>query len=458
MLDDLIYQLTTINNYDYVLYLSTLIGATFLGFLFWKPSYAWKIVLITSPISVQFAQLIGETTDLHIPLDIGAGILGLATGMVFVLRAVNLPSSSLLKFLGAYFLWMGITTFFSTNTLVSAKWLISQIAYFFAFTLGSQWALQTPLELRNLYIGLGVAMLFVLPIIWSEHAIRNFDYEASNLVPFPYFREHTVYGAYTAWLLCAYVIFWWYERKIHWLFFISLIAIAWIFTYSRGGWLSAIAALLIVSLLHLFQRLTPILKFSATLASFFVIGGGIFSLFQYDPEFLTKTFTRAMGPIAGHLASSFDVKENLSNLERINRWVAAWQMIQSRPLTGFGPNTFVHEYSAYQKSLYKTKISVELGEVGGAHNEYLATGADMGVPGLILLSGIYLLTLLYGFRIWFRSTKPEIRMIAGVLTTSFLSYALHALINNFMDHEKMATLIYLTWGGILLLQKHEAYA
>lgn len=121
-------------------------------------------------------------------------------------------------------------------------------------------------------------------------------------------------------------------------------------------------------------------------------------------------------------------------------------MIQERPLHGFGPNTFAQEYSAYQRSLTRTSVSVEMGEVGGAHSEYLTAASELGLPGLLLLLGIYLTTLFAGIRGFWRSQDPARRWTYALVTFPLLSYYLHSFINNFMDHGHMAALVYLHWG------------
>jgi len=186
--------------------------------------------------------------------------------------------------------------------------------------------------------------------------------------------------------------------------------------------------------------------------------GGLLALLQYNPEYLELQAYHVGGETGKHFASSFDVKQNLSNLERVNRWFAALQMIEERPGFGFGPNTFSREYSAYQRSLTRTAISVELGEVGGAHSEYLTAASEMGLVGFLLLIAVYGRSMWLGSKGLYRPIPYAERAVFILLGLPLLSYYLHGFINNFMDHGHMAGLVYLHWGLLGGLESRGIFA
>jgi O-antigen ligase len=75
-----------------------------------------------------------------------------------------------------------------------------------------------------------------------------------------------------------------------------------------------------------------------------------------------------------------------------NNWAGAMQMVKERPLTGWGAGLFpVYQlYYTQQGNLvapnFKTATRVSLSEQ--AHNFYLQTAAELGLPGLLLMVGV----------------------------------------------------------------------
>lgn len=418
--------------------------------------WAWLILVGGIPWASEIADL--DLFTLTLPTD-ALAVLG-SLGIIFYVlfhpeKIVQIFSSSILRWIIAYIAWMGITTLTSTDTTVSMKFFLSQSAYFIAFGIGAYlWSKREGTDLSLLYLRvLGVSAIIVLGLCVFQHielgALRSHVDKAIE----PFMREHTVYGAYSAWFFTSALVLVFMHRSFYGFILLGISAVALLLSYSRGGWLSALAALVIWGMIELLRRLTPYVRL-------LVLGGivlgsiaGITFLVGYNPEILRVQARQIVGEIGEHAATSFDLKKNPSNLERINRWFAALQMIEDRPWFGFGANTFAQEYSAYQRSLTRTSISVEMGEVGGAHSEYLTAAAELGIVGLILLLGIYLTTLGTGIGGIWREKTPERRWSYALFTLPLISYYLHGIINNFMDHGHMAALVYLHWGVMAALQR-----
>ena len=93
-----------------------------------------------------------------------------------------------------------------------------------------------------------------------------------------------------------------------------------------------------------------------------------------------------------------------SLVERFYLWDRAIHVIEARPLTGTGINTYAVAHQKYDKTQnWRVKNYY-------AHNGYLQMGAEIGIPGLFL----FLLFLLNFFKIslknikdWLRGSKPE---------------------------------------------------
>src|SRR5690554_1814044 len=97
------------------------------------------------------------------------------------------------------------------------------------------------------------------------------------------------------------------------------------------------------------------------------------------------------------LQSAANISSDASNLERLNRWGAAWNMFKERPVFGFGPATYAFEYAPYQDPEKLTIISTNFGNQGNAHSEYLGALAEMGLIGI--LSVLVFVTALFYYGI-----------------------------------------------------------
>jgi len=418
--------------------------------------WAWLFLALGIP----WASEILETTTftLTLPTDIFAALGGLTIGTYFLLfpeALLPLWKVPILRWVILYLAWMGITTAFSTDVLVSMKFWLSQTAYFGAFGVGGYlWIKESERgkKYETLTYLLLLSAIGVMSLCIIEHIQLGATRTTVNKSIHPFMREHTVYGAYAAWFFVLGIVLFVMQPNILRGVAAVVAGTALFLSYSRGAWLTAIATLGIWAVIEVLRHLSAMMRFLlvATGGLALLVGGLI--LISYNPDILQLQARQQIGEAGGHLISSFDVKKNPSNMERINRWFSALQMIEERPIFGFGTNTFTQEYSAYQRSLTRTSISVEMGEVGGAHSEYLTAASELGLPGLLLLLGIYGSTLYFGLRGLWRTHDASLRWRYAILTLPLLSYYLHGFINNFMDHGHIAALVYLHWGMLAALQ------
>lgn len=448
-----------INYYAVVFTVTVIVGVGLLFSLPFGARRAWLWALLGLPWAAEVLPI--EDTLITLPTDMIAGTVGIALlGYLLLFSPHTLKAawgeSRLFRWICFYLLWMGVTVPFSQDTWVSLKFWMSQSAYAVTFGLSAYlWA--TPehtSELARVYARWVLpSALLVLAVCVIEHLILGGVSSAVERATKPFMREHTVYGAYSAWFFVgAMVLF--FARHTFWGgVAVGVSGAALILSYSRGGWLSAVGALGLLGAIQVFRRLSPVGRLVAAGTTGVVGLLGIVALIQYNPQILQQRAYQQGGELGKHLVSSFDVKQNASNLERVNRWFAALQMIEERPWLGFGPNTFAQEYSAYQRTLTRTSISVELGEVGGAHSEYLTAASEMGLPGLVLLLGIYFLSLKIGLAGFRRASTSTQRWQYALLVFPLVSYYLHGFINNFMDHGHMAGLVYLHWGWLAALER-----
>ena len=162
----------------------------------------------------------------------------------------------------------------------------------------------------------------------------------------------------------------------------------------------------------------------------------------------TKNDTVSSDNFSEHIKSISNISTDASNLERINRWMSALRMFEKRPLTGWGPGTYQFQYAPFQHSSEMTVISTNSGNGGNAHSEYIGLIAEQGWPGLMFML-VFLITLfITGFRVINNLEDGADRSVAICAILGLVSYFCHGVLNNFLDMDKAAVLV---WGSASLI-------
>ncbi len=455
------------NYYDIVTALT--IGVLALAALFLitqKARLLWILAVACIPFSseiiVELPIQAMNLPALFFPTDFLAGII---TGFIFLALPIlggqtggnlGLRNSKIFTFWVLYLFWMFVATLLSVHLIVSAKFFVMQFAYMLAYGgLGYYLMSRGAVDIESVYkrylIGALVATFFVCV---TEHIILGATRDTVDEAIKPFFREHTVYGAFTAWMFVAYFILWRNSMVSLSLLVALLFSGAALFlSYSRGGWLSVLGALGLWPIISWLGRLRRNQALATVAGLGLLIVGGISFLLSQGQMWLEDKLSELLGDTGRRIASSFDVERDVSNLGRIHRWIVAWELFEKEPVHGIGPNAFPEEYHAYKRSsmLFQAIKKTDLA-YAGIHSEYLTALAEMGLPGLLLLVAMYGLTLYYPFR-YAVSAQSEYHKVTGWLVAlPLLSYYLHAFINNFMDHGKIAALIYMHWGAAMALE------
>jgi O-antigen ligase len=140
-----------------------------------------------------------------------------------------------------------------------------------------------------------------------------------------------------------------------------------------------------------------------------------------------------------------NISTDESNLERINRWNSAIRMFREKPVFGHGPGTYSFRYAPYQLLRDKTGISTDFGDMGNAHSEYIGPLAESGFLGSLSFVIIGVVSLITGFRVYFRLTNKRLRGIVLGMILGLITYLIHGSLNNFLDTDKASSLF---WGFI----------
>jgi O-antigen ligase len=277
------------------------------------------------------------------------------------------------------------------------------------------------------------------------HAGYRFGEKESHWVMWPFFKDHTIYGAIVA--LVVPLLFGLFLSKKHpplvqavAIGFIVISLLGLYFSYTRAAWLSILAALGVLALIKFRVRFSII----ATVG----IISAVILLFSWDAiqmELERNKYEHTTEEFGERLQSATNVSTDASNLERINRWTCAIDMFKERPVFGFGPGTYAFEYARFQHPENLTIISTNFGDLGNAHSEYLGPLAEMGLIGMLLMIGLVSAIFYKSITLYNRwpQEDTEMRTLLLAIILSLTTYFVHGILNNFLDTDKAAVPI---WG------------
>lgn len=298
--------------------------------------------------------------------------------------------------------------------------------------------------------GLSIVVVYTL----VHHAQYAFAHDPAHWVMSPFFKDHTSYGAIIAFFLPFLVAAVWlpgYSRTRRGVAFVLLLllTVGLVFSFTRAAWVSLIGALGVFLVLKLRIPVWALVVMA-------LAGGGIY---WANEEQITLALERnreeSSDDLREHVRSISNISSDASNLERINRWNSALRMWQERPVFGWGPGTYMFQYAPFQASSERTIISTNFGLGGNAHSEYLGPLSEQGVPGMLLMVALVVVTGLRVLRLYQRIPDGADRRLLVALFMGLVTYYLHGVLNNFLDLDKASIPFWAFTAMIVLLDlKH----
>ena len=369
--------------------------------------------------------------------------------VLFQLRRPIIPtttwSSPIVWSAGFFLFWVFITSITSAHPVVSFKFLLARLWFIVPVLLFGTYVFRERKHIIAFFwlfsAGMIIAILYTLFI----HAGYRFGEKEGHWVMWPFFKDHTIYGAIVA--LVVPLIFGLYLSKKHkpliqavliGFMFVALLGLY--FSYTRAAWLSVIAGLGVWALIAFRIRFSLV-------AGTALIAGTIlfFSWSSIQMELERNKYEHTTEEFGEKLQSAANVTTDASNLERINRWSCAIDMFRERPFFGFGPGTYAFEYARFQEPENLTIISTNFGNLGNAHSEYLGPLAEMGFLGMIsilLIVGTIFYTGINLYNRWPKEDR-EMQVMLMAMIISLTTYFVHGILNNYLDTDKASVPI---WG------------
>ncbi|MBU2553855.1 MAG: O-antigen ligase family protein [Bacteroidetes bacterium] len=352
----------------------------------------------------------------------------------------------------AQLLWMLFTMFTSEMPIVSLKYLVSRLWFVVPFYFMAAMLFK---DLKNIkwFLWLYLSALTIVVIYTlTLHSQHGFDEEVGHWIMYPFYNDHTAYGAALAMFIPVSIGFLFYPNlAVKWRVItagvVLVLLVGVVFSYGRAAWISLIIALgvLIVDFLRI--------KFYVIVITLAVLLGLFFSFQQQIIDKLEKNKQDSSANFVEHVQSITNISSDASNLERINRWQAALRLFDERPVLGWGPGTYQFVYSPFQRAKEKTIISTNLGDMGNAHSEYLGPLAEMGIPGMLIVILLVTMMMITGLRVH-KNGNAEVRFLSMMALLGLITYFSHGVLNNFLDTDKLSVPV---WGFIAILVALDVY-
>jgi len=125
----------------------------------------------------------------------------------------------------------------------------------------------------------------------------------------------------------------------------------------------------------------------------------------------------------------------------------AVDMIKERPLLGWGGGGWQEAYQSFMDYRYTTRQ---------VHSHYFQVGAETGIPGLLVVAGIWISFLYLAHRMYHSSwDNPARRQLSWTLTIAFLMIAGHAMIDFDLSLSALTLVLWSTFGLIAGLSRGE---
>jgi O-antigen ligase len=409
------------------------------------------LLLISLPLSFEYNFSPGLGTDIPDEM-LMLFVAGLFIGYwVYSPKAISRDALShpLLVLLLTSFAWMAVAVLFSTQPVLSFKFLLAKCWYIGAFVLAPLIVFKEKKFIRTAAIAIAGTMMLAAIIILIRHYKHDFKFANINDATTPFFRNHVNYSAM---LVCIMPVLFAFlngtrskEKKLVIAGFILISLAALFFSYARGAWVALVIGLMA------WWMIKKRLLFYGYVAAIIISVAALFWLktndryLQYANDYQTTIFHK---DFKEHLVATYQLKD-VSTAERFYRWIAGVRMIKDNWLTGYGPNSFYYNYKGYAVPAFKTWVS-DNKDHSTVHNYFLLTTIEQGIPGLLLLVILFGVMLYYAQYLYHRVKDPFYKataITAGVITTMIIVVN---FLSDLVETDKIGSLFFLSLAVLIV--------
>ncbi|MBK7138248.1 MAG: O-antigen ligase family protein [Bacteroidetes bacterium] len=417
----------------------------FVAIGFYDFKWLYFLLILVMPLSIEVSLPGGFSTDLPTePIVIGLMLVFVFTAFLnpTILKGDFFmhPISILLVI---HFGWILSSSIFSTDFVLSLKFLLSKFWYLSVFYFLTGLIIINERILRAIIWIIFIPTIVGIVVIMERHSNFGYLFEYINKAVVPIYRNHVNYGVFITMLVPLMVMGrFWYKKgsiiRLIWDLGIIITLVGIYFTYTRGAWLALLACPIIYFIVKR-KKMKQVLMVSAISVTLFF--GYLISnqnYLRFAPNY-ERTIYHAN--LKDHLVSTFS-GQDMSTMERFYRWVAAFNMVGEKPLFGFGPNTFVKNYKSYTVNSFVTYISRNE-ENSTVHNYFILLLAEQGITGMLIFAFWVFVLLTYAERIFHQQkTNKDKWIVMGALLCACV-FLINNLFSDLLEANKLAPLFFI---------------
>ena len=414
----------------------------------------WPFLLLFFMVPLSWEQEFSNGFGTDLPTE-PLMVLLMGVAIIFYLKNLKRIHSKVLMhgvtlLLLTHYAWTWVATIFSQNTFVSVKFCLAKTWYIATFFFLGVILLRHPGFLRKLSKVVLAPLVVVTCIILYRHSQQGFSFEAANFVMAPFFRNHvnsaalmSVFFPFVLYLLLTTKNF---LNRVYYILSIIILLAGIYFSYTRAAHISVILSFAIIPILHF--RLVKLSIGVSIIATMIAVTALVNDneYLEYAPEF-EKTISHST--FDDLVAATYEGRD-ISTMERVYRWVAAFHMYEDRPLMGYGPGNFYNFYKAHTVTMFRTYVS-DNPERSGVHCYYLMVLVEQGLIGLIIFFLLISYALLKLENLFHRANSFRELLLISTLAMSFTIIILFQLINDLIETDKIGPFFFLILAGIVVL-------
>ena len=350
--------------------------------------------------------------------------------------------------------WILITTLTSEQFSFSLKFFLAKLWYVLPFYfLAGKLLYRDKVYKTWLFttmVGISITVVYVM----IRHSTFGFSFDDINWVLGPFYPNHVIYAA----LLTLFLPYVWESlaffkpQSFRWWMVIGVLALFLIaikFSYTRAAYVT------VAALIGAYWMIRwNVLKYALVLAVVVSIFGVNWIVkdnkyLDYAPNYERTISNKDFDDL---VEATYNL-EDISVMERVYRWVAAFRMSSDHPYMGFGPGNFYSFYQPYTLRMFKTYVS-DNPEKSGVHCYFMMTTVEQGIPGLVIFVLLMLGIIVTAERAYHLAKAPEIkrRIMANVL--AFLAVCSLLLVNDVVESDKIGSFFFLSAAVIVRLYLH----
>jgi O-antigen ligase len=428
-------------------------GMVFILFSLQYPVILFYILLASIPWSIEYNFTPSLGTDLpDEPLMLLLAFASMAL-LVYKRNELRLQRIHFLVWiLIIQLLWVIITVIFSTDQLLSVKYLLAKSWYLLAFVAAPLFLLKDERSIKRAAIVLATSMFLFTVLALYKHSVFNFSFAKINKALEPFYRNHVNYSALLVCIVPLVFAGIQFTRSraiknlLYLVMFILVVAIY--FSFARGAWLALIAGWVAYWLIK--KRLL----FWAYIAAMMFTIGFVFYMkagdryLKYSHDYKTTIYHEKFSE---HLAATYKLKD-VSTAERYYRWIAGVRMARDSWMTGFGPNTFYNNYRGYTVPAFKTWVSVNE-EKSTVHNYFLFLLIEQGVIGMFLFMFLVGAMFWYAQNIFLRSEDPFWKTTTAVCGILLVIVCVINFLSDLIESDKVGSIFFIVLAVLVIADR-----